>query len=171
MRKIGLIALVLMLCVGGAVFAQSTIPTFCGTLSDADCAILTQAQDAQKSLDSVSFDMTANVTVTNVPNMDQPITVDITGNGSTSGMAILQSDTAALMQSDPGQILTTLLDKLDADLSLTVALPPALMQASRPQSAQQHHAANPAGQWRRLPQPRPASVAHQRAEPQGLVRA
>ena len=49
MRKIVLLALLLTLVVSGAAFAQSATPVFCGDLSDADCAILTKAQDAMKS--------------------------------------------------------------------------------------------------------------------------
>jgi len=115
---------------GGAALAQDTMPVFCGDLSQADCTILTNSQTATKTLDSASFDLTINTTVTNAPNMTGPMTIGITGNGSYSGVAALHSsDMMTTMQTDPGAFFTNVLDKFDGDLTLTVNLPPEVTQA------------------------------------------
>jgi hypothetical protein len=133
MRKFALIALLLSLCIGGAALAQG-VPTFCGTLSDADCAILTNSQNASKTLDSASFDLTINATVTNVPDMTEPLTFSLVGSGSYAGASGLQADAmnmiSAAHEFDPAQFYVNLLDKLDADLTLTLALPPQLLRES-----------------------------------------
>ncbi len=129
MRKIVLIAALLLFCISGAALAQEATPAatpmfnFCGTLSEADCAILQKAQDSVKSLDSESYALDLNATVTNVPDMTEPIKFSMTANGSFSGASSIKSD-MTLMQSDPGQYLVNALDNLDADLTLTINLPP-----------------------------------------------
>ncbi len=127
MRKLGLIALLMMLCISGAAFAQTPMQVFCGDLSAADCTILTNSQSASKTLDSASFDLTVNTTISNVPDMQEPVTIGITGNGSYSGLAALHTGDMSMMQTDPGAFLTSLLTNFDGDLSLTVKLPPALV--------------------------------------------
>ncbi len=129
MRKIVLIAVLLLLCISGAALAQEATPAatpmfnFCGTLSDADCAILQKAQTSMMSLDSASYALDLNATVTNVPNMTEPVKFSMTANGSFSGMSKIKPD-MALIQSNPGQYIANVLDNLDADLTLTLNLPP-----------------------------------------------
>jgi len=122
-----LIALLMMLCISGAAFAQTTLPVFCGDLSAADCTILTNSQTATKSLDSASFNLTVNTTMTNVPQMQEPVTIGVTGSGSYSGVAALHMGgmtNMTMMQTDPGAFFSSLLANFDGDLTLTVNLPP-----------------------------------------------
>ena len=135
MRKYVLFALLVTLCLSGAAFAQTTMPVYCGELSEADCAILTNSQSAMSTLDAASFDLTINATIANVPDMKEPLTFSIVGNGSYSGASSLHSDMLAMMsapaeQMNPAQMYVTLLDKFDADLTLTLALPPELLRAA-----------------------------------------
>ena len=134
MRKIVLIALLLTLIISGAAFAQSTPPVFCGDLSDADCAILTKAQDAMKTLDSATFTLDGSFVMTNVPNMPNGITVTLSGNGSYSGVSALKGMDQTKFMTDPGSALVTLLDNFNGDLSLTINLPKDLMAAADPKA-------------------------------------
>ncbi|MEO8394398.1 MAG: hypothetical protein ABI700_15505 [Chloroflexota bacterium] len=127
MRKLGLIALLMMLCISGAAFAQTSMPVFCGDLSAADCTILTNSQSASKTLDSASFDLNVNTTISNVPDMQEPVVIGVTGNGSYSGLAALHNTDMSTMQTDPGAFLSNLLANFDGDLTLTVNLPPAVV--------------------------------------------
>jgi len=124
MRKLGLIALLTMLCISGAAFAQTTMPVFCGDLSATDCTILTNSQTASKSLDSASFNLTVNTTITNGPEMQEPVTIGVTGSGSYSGIAALHAGDMTMMQTDPGAFISSVLQNFDGDLTLTVNLPP-----------------------------------------------
>lgn len=138
MRKYLLLLLLAALCLSGTALAQTTMPVYCGELSEADCAILTNSQTAMRSLDSAAFDLVINVTATNVPDMSEPLTFSVVGNGAYLGAASLQSDMLAMMTApdwptNPAQLYVNVLDKLDADLTLTLALPPeVLRQANDP---------------------------------------
>ena len=129
MRKLALLAIVALCCISGAAFAQSDMPTFCGTLSEADCAIVTNAQETMRSLDSISFDMNVDVAVSNIPDMTAPVTANLSGNGSVTGMQALRgfADMSALAGSDPGTAIADALSAFNLDLSLTLTLPPAIM--------------------------------------------
>src|SRR5664279_2636662 len=138
MRKLGLIALLCILCIGGAASAQSAMPVFCGTLSTGDCTILTNAHTATQTLDSLSFDMTLNETISNMPQTTQPMTFNITGNGSLTGLSSLRADamnmmtaaTAGTTQFNPSQLIQDVLTKLGADLTLNVSLPAGMMPST-----------------------------------------
>jgi len=133
MRKIALIALLMISLISGAAFAQEATPEatpqatpqFCGTLSDADCAILNKSQQAMASLDSASFDLQLNATFTNIPQMTQPLNLSITGNGTYGGLGKLRSDMLN-NQTDSSKLLTALLTDLDGDTTITINLPPEL---------------------------------------------
>jgi hypothetical protein len=127
MRKMGFIGLLAVLCIAGAAFAQDTPPVFCGDLEQADCDLLRNSQAAMESLDSVAFDLTVNTTITNIPDMDEPVVVTLMGNGAFTGLANLRGN-AALMQTDPASYLTTVLSGFDADLSFTLSIPPELAE-------------------------------------------
>lgn len=127
MRKIALLAILALCCLSGAAFAQDAMPTFCGTLSEADCAIVTNSQEAMNSLDSVSFDMAFNVHASNIPDMDEPVSFSLTGNGSVTGMAAVSgaADMTAF-EANPGETLAKLLSDFDADLTFVLSLPEAM---------------------------------------------
>lgn len=145
MRKLSCcIALVVMLCLSGAVFAQNTAMTLpCGNLSEADCTLLTNAQTASSSLDSQMFDFNLHVNISNLPEMNEPLAFSLTGSGSTGGMAALQSHMMAMqssmmgtpdfsaLQENFGEIADALRE-FSGDLNLTLALPADLMAMAGP---------------------------------------
>ena len=142
MRKLALIALLALLCLGGvgygAVFAQGTTPTpFCGDLSDADCAIMTQSQEAMRGLDSVTFDLDFNVNISNVPNMREPLAFNLTGSGGFSGLSALRDDMNQMMttaMTDPSALIVSVLQNFNGELALTLNLPATAQQAGAPAS-------------------------------------
>ena len=127
MRKIMVIVMALLM-VSGAAFAQdATPPVFCGDLSEADCAILTQSQTAMMSLSSAAFDFQADINLTNIPDAPGPMSITLTGNGAYSADAAALSAFAGNMEADPVAMMTNIVDVLrgfDFDLSLTLSLPP-----------------------------------------------
>jgi hypothetical protein len=127
MRKIGLIGLFAVLCIGGAAFAQDAVPVFCGNLEQADCDLLTHSHAAMESLDSVLFGFTVNTTVSNIPDQDEPVTVTLMGDGAVTGLSTVR-DSAAMAQTDPGAFLTSVLSDFDASLTLTLLVPPELAE-------------------------------------------
>lgn len=129
-------ALVFMLCMSGAAFAQTTPPTFCGDLSTEDCDILTNATTASATLDSALYDFTFDLNISNVPDLDEPLNFNMTGSGSFSGMAALQSYSMNMMSdmsmmSDPTQMMQMVADLLrgfNADANIMFNFPPALVE-------------------------------------------
>lgn len=134
MKKVLLIAAVLILCISGAAYAQTTMPVLCGDLPQEDCDLLTRSQEAMSMLDSAALDFSMNVTITNIPDMTNPATITVMGNGAFSGAASLYGDMTdmAALQADPGQAVLSVLDNLDFDFSLTVSVPPELMEEADP---------------------------------------
>lgn len=126
MKKIVLLAAVLILCISGAAYAQSTVPVFCGDLAQEDCDLLTRSQEVMRELDSAGFGFTMNINVSNVPDMTEPVAIQIMGDGRFLGAQSIVSDMTA-MESDPGQAMLSVLDNLDFEFSMTMLLPPELM--------------------------------------------
>lgn len=131
MRKLVLMGVIVALCIGftaGAAFAQdTTIPVFCGDLEQADCDLLRNSQATMEALDSVAFGFSVTTTVTNVPDMTEPVVVTLMGDGAVTGLTSVR-DSAAMMETDPGAHLTNMLSNFDARLALTLNLPPELME-------------------------------------------
>lgn len=132
MRKL-MVVVIAVLVVSGTAFAQDTTPpVFCGDLSEADCAILTQSQTAMMSLSSAAFDLQADFSLSNMPDTPSPMTFALTGNGAYSSDAAMMSTIAtdmAAMQ-DPIAMMSAAVDVLrgfDFDLSLTLTMPPEIM--------------------------------------------
>ncbi|MEP7291769.1 MAG: hypothetical protein ABI835_08290 [Chloroflexota bacterium] len=140
MRKLSCcIALVLMLGISGAAFAQTTMPIPCGDLSDADCEILTNAQAASATLDSALFDMSFNLNVSDMPDMTEPFALSMTGSGSFAGLGALHdmassmttgmTDMAAL-EGHLGELVSGVLSGFDGDINLTIDLPEEVLNQS-----------------------------------------
>lgn len=132
MRKLFFL-LVAMLLVSGAAVAQDAPPVFCGDLSEADCAILAQAQTAAMSLSSAAFDLQADFTLSNIPEASGPVTFTLTGNGAFTGdpafMSSMMGTDMAAMQ-DPTAMMSMAVEALrafDFDLSFTLTLPPEIL--------------------------------------------
>ncbi|MCC6805598.1 MAG: hypothetical protein IT319_22140 [Anaerolineae bacterium] len=131
MKKSVLLAAMLILCVSGAAYAQTTVPVFCGDLAQEDCDLLTRSQEVMRTLDSAAFDFNMNLTISNVPDMEEPLAITIMGSGAYSGASNISSD-SAVMESDPAQGLLEVLDNLDFNFSMTVTVPPELVQEVDP---------------------------------------
>jgi hypothetical protein len=133
MRKLILLAVLLTLCVSGAAFAQDKPVTFCGSLSEADCAILTESQAATQSLDSASFELAFNLTVSNIPQMTNPLTVNVTGSGAYSGISAMTQALTADLAANPGDLskmLTALVKELNFDGTIVFTFSPEIVQMS-----------------------------------------
>jgi hypothetical protein len=131
MRKLFFL-LVAMLLVSGAAVAQDAPPVFCGDLSEADCAILAQAQTAAMSLSSAAFDLQADFTLSNIPEASGPVTFTLTGNGAFTGdrafFSSMATDVTAMQ--DPVAMMSMMVEALrafDFDLSFTLTLPPEIL--------------------------------------------
>jgi hypothetical protein len=134
MRKL-LLVLVAMLLVSGAALAQDATPeVFCSDLAAEDCAILEQSQAAMASLESVAFDFQADLTISDIPDVDGPVSFGLSGDGAFSGdkSAVMDSEAAMAAMQDPLAMMTMAVEGLrsfDADLSFTLTLPQALVEA------------------------------------------
>ena len=89
------------------------------------------------SLDSASFDTQIDLNVSNAPDLSAPISIRITGSGAYGGLNKLRSDMTAAA-TDPGQLLVALLTDLNADLTFTIDLSPATMEALGVQTRDGH---------------------------------
>lgn len=128
MRKLTLLVLALLLfSVSGAALAQQTPPVFCGTLAEADCAILTHSQEAMQTLDSASFAVQVDINATNIPDLNVPLALNVTGSGAYAGLGAASS---AMLEhaGNPGALLSSLASELQFDATLTVNLSPELAQ-------------------------------------------
>ncbi|MBZ0289747.1 MAG: hypothetical protein K8I30_19140 [Anaerolineae bacterium] len=79
-----LLVLVLMFTIsGGLAAAQEVPPTFCGTLADADCAILTDSAAAMRDLQSAAFNFQLDLGISNIPEgKPADLRVRLTGDGA-----------------------------------------------------------------------------------------
>ncbi len=137
MKRMTLLTIiVLMFGMVGFTQAQADIPVPCGDLADADCEILRQNQQATLALDSYNFALSANFSISNIPDMPDDVSFSVTGAGAFAGdmttLAHPPEDMAAMM-SDPEayvDYMATLLNAMDLELSLVVNLPEALVEES-----------------------------------------
>ncbi len=137
-RLLALLSLLALLVfpLSGAL-AQGGPPVFCGDLSEADCAILTQAQAAMADLHSAAFDLTLDFTFAGgeeiMPGMDE-LAVTLLANGAFAAdmetIAGFQSPDpealAEMMRAMP-EALGTFLRSLEGEVNLQVVLPDELM--------------------------------------------
>ena len=125
------IALLLMLIVASAVpaFAQDMPAPFCGDLSDEDCAILSDSQDASLAVESFSNLVDVNIYFAGVPglpadelafNYNQEGTYSLDPALAQQIMEMQMQDPAALME-DMDAMVEVLLD-LYANLALNTAV-------------------------------------------------
>ena len=133
-RMISILVIILMFGMVGFTQAQDSFPVFCGDLADADCEILQQNQDAMKALNAFAFALSADFTISNVPDMPEAVSFGITGDGAVTGdLASLQrspEEMAGLMN-DPeayADYMATVLDAFDMELSMVLNLPQALVE-------------------------------------------
>jgi hypothetical protein len=139
MRKT-LLLLVLMLTVFGGVAAAQDVPqTFCGTLSDSDCTILTDSAAAMRDLHSAAFTFQLDVGLDNIPEgRPSEINLRLTGDGSyaidpeaLSALMLSPSDMMQNMDKMP-QILEDAIKAISADATLVLYLPQNMPDMDQP---------------------------------------
>ncbi len=109
MRKyfVMIIALLVML-MGGAVMAQDTPTVFCGSLSQADCDLITQSAEAMQTVKSAGFGFHLEMDLSNIPDSKTDhLNFRMTGNGAYK----LDSEGLGGLLLSPGE-LTQQMDKL-----------------------------------------------------------
>lgn len=128
--------IVLMFSMIGFAQAQD-YPVACGDLAEADCSILEQNQQAMLAAGSYAFDMTADFSLSNIPDMPGDVSFGITGSGAFAGenlaSLMLPQDQMMAMMSDPeaySDFMSSLLGAVDFELSLVLSLPEALVAES-----------------------------------------
>jgi hypothetical protein len=81
------------------------------------------------SLSSAAFDLQADITVSNIPDTSGPVTFTLTGNGAYTGDPSLMTSMMGTDMATPDPVaminhFVEVLRAFDADLSLTLTLPP-----------------------------------------------
>lgn len=121
----------MVLIASGVVSAQTTPPVFCGDLSEADCTLLKDAQAATLTLESSSFTLDMNFSISGIPDMGaDSMTFKLTGSGAMTSDSGLVSHMSAIkpeeIASDPMAIFSLLKDVIPAvgaDLQFGLTLP------------------------------------------------
>jgi hypothetical protein len=141
MRKVCLVfglLLTLMLVFGIAALAQAPFVP-CGDLSEADCSVLEAAQVAAMELHSGSTEFNLSIGISNIPDAPfENLNFNLSGTGSYAvdpalmdSMMALQSDPSALFADPEGfsRWFVDLMQGVSADMTLTLDLPPELIEA------------------------------------------
>ncbi len=125
MRKIMMtLFVILALIVSGSTLTAQTPVTLCGGLSDDDCALLTESQAAMAELESAGFDFALDLTLEDLPDTPQTITMALVGSGGYT----VDSDLAALAltQMTAGsfaEAMESLFKSFDTDVDLILSIP------------------------------------------------
>lgn len=125
-----LLVILALLLAGGATLAQEPV-VFCGDLSEADCALVTQAANATASLQSGSVNFSLNLNMTNIPDAPASLSISVTGDGTASGMGSFKSLADVAPDADLAVVVPQLLDALEAfngDLNLNITIPAELAE-------------------------------------------
>ncbi|HEX2623585.1 MAG TPA: hypothetical protein VHL11_25670 [Phototrophicaceae bacterium] len=117
-------------------------PVFCGTLTEADCQLLTDSQQASASLTSATFDVDGGLTVSHIPGMPfDSLEFKLNGSGSyavdpevIASLKDIQGNTAEFFSHPEqiGQLYESLLGGVAGDLTLTLILPVEIKAFSTP---------------------------------------
>ena len=139
MKKVSLmvsIFTILLLVLGTSVSAQNLgTVEFCGELSEADCDLLTSAQEASMNLTSASMEFDMNMSVSNIPDAPfDSLAFQLVGDGSFAYDPALQETMMAIqdnpaMFADPAEslaLISEVIAGISGDLNLTLSIPPEL---------------------------------------------
>jgi len=142
MRKwiVVLIAALALFSIGGAAMAQDASQVFCGSLAEADCAILQQSSAAAMQMTSASGNFELNVSVAGLFG-PQPVVLSVVGDGTyaiTDPAALAGVQNLASLASgnpaDMAQAFGPLLKAFNGNLNLTINIPPELAMMAAMQS-------------------------------------
>lgn len=133
---------VLLLASSLSMAQENSIPVFCGNLSEADCQLLTAAQQTSGTLESATFAIDGGLTINHIPEAPfDSLTFTLDGEGSYAADAgMMQSivemqSNMAEMFSNPEQIgalYENLLNGIEGDVTLTLTLPTELQSFGSP---------------------------------------
>jgi hypothetical protein len=139
LRKAMSVLILMVLLFGlvpGAVLAQGP-DVYCGSLSDADCNLLVQSQQAMRELTSSAFDLNAEFSMSSSEEFAPDVTsiaFSVSGNGSVAGnlgalgnfQGMDREQAMAMMDTLP-QLLVDFLRELAGEATFNLVLPAALM--------------------------------------------
>lgn len=124
-----------LLVSSGLVSAQNAAVTFCGDLSEADCALVQESQALMAELESSSFTLNMDMSISGIPEMPDGIAFNLTGSGSSTvdqaALAPLTDMKPEDMASDPMAIFNVLakaIPAVGADLQFALTLPESLRE-------------------------------------------
>ncbi len=114
----------------GNVYAQD-VPSFCGTLSEADCTILVESQEAMSTLESAAIKLNLDMTFNGIPDMPASATINLSGDGryAITDPEALQNITAN-MTDDLAGAMEDLFEAFALDGTFILQLPAELMGES-----------------------------------------
>lgn len=145
-----ILAALMPLLIAAPVFAQDNVspfPVICGDLPEEDCALIEESALAQQDLSSYSMAMTADFSMSGIPDMPaDPLAVNLQVDGSfvmdetakavaqqfqsmMTGMMSGSTDTMLEMDGNMKQMLLDLYGGIDFDMSFQYTLPPDLADA------------------------------------------
>lgn len=131
-KKVFTVIFILLALTAGSVMAQDMPPVFCGALTDADCALLTESQTATASLESLGFRLNGGLTLDGIPGMVTPLAFQLSADGS-FGLAQTRLESLNLAQvlaDDPSQFpqaFTDVISAISADGTLLLVFPQELV--------------------------------------------
>ncbi len=135
--RIVLLLGVMLLVTSGLIQAQDPAQTFCGELSAADCALMTNSEAVMKDLDSHSFKLDMTVGVSGIPDMPaDKLSFHLTGSGALAvdqkampDMSKLDPATLAKDQTAIFNLIAKAIPYLSADLQFSLEIPPELLKS------------------------------------------
>ena len=137
MRMVLSFFLALLMVLGGVAYAQDTPPTFCGDLSDTDCALLTDAAQTMMGLESAIFHLDMNLAVSGIPDAPfDSLAFQVNGDGAFSldgeALRALQMSPEAFAENidQLPEMIENALRAVNADVTLVFQIPPELAASS-----------------------------------------
>jgi len=121
----------LLLVTSGLVQAQAPAKTFCGSLAETDCTLLTSSEAVMKSLDSHSFKLDTTLGISGLPNLPtNKLNIHLTGSGAftvdhKAMPDMTKLDPAAFAKDSKAifNLLTGIIPNIGADLQFTLDVP------------------------------------------------
>jgi hypothetical protein len=137
MRKLVLVMLMLLLGSALTVTAQDAPPVMCGSLAEADCAVLTDSAAAMMELESAAFTFQLDLNLSNIPNMGPgELNFRLTGDGAyhivpgSLNMAIFSPEQMAENMDQLPEIFDSVIKAISADMNMVFFLPESLVKAT-----------------------------------------
>ncbi|NWG18085.1 MAG: hypothetical protein HXY41_15785 [Chloroflexi bacterium] len=138
-KRVTMISLLVLLLAltAGVIHAQDVPPVFCGSLAEADCAILENAQKAVAELTGATFDLNFDLNLDNIPDAPfDTLAINLSGAGAYAidpaimeKLAVFEGDPMAIFEDmeQIGQLVEDALTAFDGQLNLTLTLPPEVL--------------------------------------------